>query len=213
MQDQKDILLIDLDDVIVSTKELPLSDITSAGEKYLIETGQKTAEELAKIKEHAKNIGENGIFNYFLNICDHKIDAYEKLCAETFKRVDYSRISKDPHLFELFLKAAEKFTVYVTTSNHHTHVEHVFKARFDCDITKLPIHIIDINTTYKNGRFYLKREPLGMQVIIENTKLDPHKCTLIDDLESNCKYATEIGMKAHRITEENTLTKFFESVL
>ena len=210
---EKEILLIDLDDVIVSTEELPLKDITDAGEKYLIETGQKTKEELLKIKEHAKSIGENGIFNYFLNICDHNIEKYEVLCAEAFKRVDYSKVSKDPHLYQLFLKVCDKYNVYVTTSNHHTHVELVFKARFDCDITKLPIHIIDINTTYKNGRFYLKREPSGMQVIIEKTKLDPHKCTLIDDLESNCNYAKEIGMKTYRITKENNLTKYFESIL
>ncbi|EAX93205.1 haloacid dehalogenase-like hydrolase family protein [Trichomonas vaginalis G3] len=204
----RQVLLIDLDDTIYPQDWIPLEIIVESVVKTLKEYGYSQ-----KDIDDQSNVGGAGIFNWALRVLKGDLVKFDQFCIDVYKKIDYSTIKRDDHLYSLLQKASEKFDIYIATNNTRVHVEKICELHFGHSLNTACFGCIDIKDTYFDGVFHPKQTPGNLAVYAKLAKTEPSNCILLDDSYPNIKNAKALGMKAEAITKQYTLAIALEKLL
>ena len=205
-------LIIDCDGVLYPESQFPLYIVTKAIEKKAY-SNNITKEEYNKISKQTIERGEQGLFNFVLNLCNKNMDSYNNFCKSLVDSLDYSRIKRNDELYNLLIKASKKYEICIFTNENIFHLDKVYKQLFGKSLQDFPFPSYDINFTFKDGCFHPKQTKEGYINFMKKINKDKKDCIVIDDSYRNIKRCMEIGIQYEYITNENTLTNVLNKLI
>ena len=205
-------LIIDCDGVLYPESQFPLSIVIKAIEK-LAASKSISREEYNKISQETIDRGEQGLFNFILNLCHKNRDLYNSFCKELVDSLDYSSIKRNDELFNLLLKASKKYEICILTNDCIFHLDRIYKQLFGKSLQEFPFPSYDITSTFQDGCFHPKQAKEGYVNFMKKINKDKKDCIVIDDSYANIKRCMEIGIQYEYITESNTLNDVLEKLI
>ena len=199
-------LIIDCDGVLYPEYLLPVSELAKAIKNQAI-SNNITPEQYNKISYETKKRGEEGIFNFVLNLVGKNKDLFDKMCMNTINSLDYSKIKRDDELFELLLKIGKKYEICIFTNNHFLHLDKVYRQLFGKTLEEFPFKSYDICSTLKDGIFHPKQSIDGYRNFLQKINKKNTECIVYDDSRRNIKRCIENNIPYEFITDKNTLKK------
>ena len=197
-------LIIDCDGVLYPESQLPIYVLVAAIKKEAL-SNNISLEEYNKISKETKKRGEDGLFNFILNLCGKNMDLFNKFCINVFNSINYNKIKRDDELLELLIKTREKYEICIFTNNHKIHLDKVYMKLFGKTVKDLPFPSYDISFTFKDGIFHPKQSPYGFINFIQKINKKINECIVCDDSKRNINRCIENNIAYEHITEDNTL--------
>ena len=197
-------LIIDCDGVLYPGYLQPISVIVSAMEKEAF-SRNITLEQYKKVSEETIKRGEDGMFNFILNLVGKDMNLFDKFCKNMIDSIDYSNITRDDELYELLLKVSKKYEICIFTNNHIYHLHIIYKNLFGKKIDELPFKSFDICSTFKDGIFHPKQSIDGYTNFLKRINKKNNECIVYDDSRRNIKRCIENNIPYEFITYNNTL--------
>ena len=103
-------LIIDCDGVLYPEYQFPLSKEIKEIELQAY-ANNISKEQYQKISNETLKRGEKGLFNFILNLCNKKMNAYNIFCKKVADSFDYADIERNDELYNLLLKASKKYNI------------------------------------------------------------------------------------------------------
>ena len=122
-------LIIDCDGVLYPEYQFPLSKEIKAIELQAY-ANNISKEQYQKISNETLKRGEKGLFNFILNLCNKKMNAYNIFCKKVADSFDYADIERNDELYNLLLKASKKYNICILTNDCNYHLEKIYKKLF-----------------------------------------------------------------------------------
>ena len=192
--------------------QLPISKEVKAIENHAYSINI-SKEEYKKISKETINRGEQGLYNFVLNLVHKNMDLFNEFCKKVTESIDYSNIKRDDELYSLLLKVSKKYEICILTNNTISHLDRVYIQLFGKSLQEFPFPSYDITSTFKDGCFHPKQTKEGFINFINKIKKDKKDCIVIDDSFRNIKRCMEIGIQYEYITNENTLIKVLKKLI
>ena len=126
MADKKKTLIIDCDGVLYPDSQFPLSREVQAIEKYAYSINI-SKEEYQRISKETINRGEQGLYNFILNLVHKKMNSYNQFCRKVNESLDYSNIKRNDELYNLLIKASKKYDICILTNDCSFHLDKIYK--------------------------------------------------------------------------------------
>ena len=205
-------LIIDCDGVLYPEWQFPLSYEIKAIENYA-QSINISKEEYNKISKETIDRGEQGLFNFVLNLVHKNMDKYNEFCKKVADSLDYSNIKRNDELFNLLLKASKKYEICILTNDCIFHLDRIYKQLFGKSLQEFPFPSYDITSTFQDGCFHPKQAKVGYVNFMKKINKDKKDCIVIDDSYANIKRCMEIGIQYEYITESNTLSNVLEKLI
>ena len=205
-------LIIDCGGVLFPDKQFPLSKEIEAIEKYAYSINI-SKEEYQRISKETINKGEQGLFNFILNLVHKNMNLYNEFCKNVVESLDYSNIKRNDELYNLLLKVSKKYEICFLTNDCIYHLDKIFKQLFGKSLLDFPFSSYDISFTFQDGCFHPKQTKEGYINFLKKINIDKKDCIVIDDSYRNIKRCMEIGIQYEYITEENTLIKVLKKLI
>ena len=199
-------LIIDCDGVLYPGWQFPLSRLISALEKQAIEKGINK-EEYNRISKKTKERGEEGVYNFVLNLVGKNMDSFDEFCKKMINSMDYNSIKRDDELYELLIKTSKKYEICIFTNDCRWHLDKVYSKLFGKTYENFPFKSFDIKDTFKDGSFHPKQTADGYKIIMKKINKKGNECIICDDSYRNIRQCIENKFSYEYITEENTLKK------
>ena len=205
-------LIIDCGGVLFPERQFPLSKEIEAIEKYAYSINI-SKEEYQRISKETINRGEQGLYNFILNLVHKKMNSYNQFCRKVNESLDYSNIKRNDELYDLLLKASKKYEICILTNDCIYHLDKVYKQLFGKSLLEFPFSSYDITSTFQDGCFHPKQTKEGFINFMKKINKDKKDCIVIDDSYRNIKRCMEIGIQYEHITEENNLIKVLKKLI
>ena len=205
-------LIIDCDGVLYPEYLLPIYKISNAIKNQALLNIDKN--EYNKISRETIKRGEQGLYNFVLNLCQKNMDKYNDFCINMINSIDkeYNKIKKDDELFNLLLKTGKKYDICILTNNCKTHLEKVYSKLFEKNIEEFPFKSYDISFTLDNGCFHPKQSSDGFTNFIKKINKNISDCIVVDDSNKNIERCIENKIPYEHITPKNTLKMFLNKL-
>ena len=197
-------LIIDCDGVLYPESLLPISKMALAIKKQANSIGIKEEEYKLTSKETKKR-GEEGLFNFVLNLCHKNMNSYNNFCKEVCNILDYSKIKRDDELYELLIKTGKKYEICILTNNCKDHLDKVYSRLFGKTVEEFPFPSYDVSFTFKNEIFHPKQSVDGFTNFIKKINKKNSECIVIDDSQRNIQRCIENNIPYELISYNNTL--------
>ena len=199
-------LIIDCDGVLYPESMVPIYKQVNALKNQAI-SNNITKQEYNKISNETKKRGEDGLYNFILNLCGKNMDKYNNFCTNMINSIshEYNNIKRDDELFELLVKTGKKYEICILTNNCKIHLEKVYSKLFGKSIEEFPFKSYDITFTFKDGFFHPKQSFDGLTNFIKKINKNKNECILIDDSYRNIQRCIENKIQYEYINEKNTL--------
>ena len=206
-------LIIDCDGVLYPGYMFPLSKEINAL-KNQAKLNNITEQEYNQISNETKKRGEEGLYNFILNLCGKDMDKFNKFCSNMINSIsqEYKNIKRDDELFELLLKTGKKYEICILTNDCKIYLEKVYLQLFGKSIEEFPFKSYDITSTFKDGCFHPKQSFDGLTNFIKKINKKNNECILIDDSYRNIKRCIENKIQYEYITASNTLKMVLEKL-
>ena len=205
-------LIIDCDGVLYPESQFPLYVKIKAIEKQAL-SNNISKEEYKKISKETKERGEQGLYNFILNLCHKNMDSYNDFIKKLADSLDYSGIKRNDELFNLLIKASKKYEICILTNDTLFHLDKVYQQLFGISLKDFPFPSYDIGFTFKDGFFHPKQTKEGYINFIQKINKDKKDCIAIDDSYRNIQKCIELGIQYEYITGENTLKNVLNGLI
>ena len=205
-------LIIDCDGVLYPAFQFSLSKEIEAIEKIAY-SNNISKEQYNKISKETIERGEQGLYNFVLNLVHKNMDSYNNFCKTLVDSLDYSRIKRDEELFNLLMKASKKYEICILTNDNIFHLDKVYRQLFGKSLQEFPFPSYDISSTFKDGCVHPKQTKEGFINFMKMINKDKKNCIVIDDSYRNIQRCIELGIKYEAITKENTLIKVLKKLI
>ena len=205
-------LIIDCDGVLYPEYQFPLSKEVKAIELQAY-TNNISKEDYQKISNETIKRGEQGLFNFILNLCNKKMNTYNIFCKKVADSFDYADIKRNDELYNLLLKASKKYNICIFTNDCNYHLDKVYKKLFGLSLYDFPFPSYDIGFTFENGCFHPKQEKDAYIKFMKKINVDKKDCIVIDDSYRNIQRCIELGIQYEYITKENTLINVLNKLI
>ena len=205
-------LIIDCDGVLYPESQLPIYVLIKAVEKQAY-AQNISKEEYKKKSKETKEKGEQGLFNFVLNLCNKNMDLYNEFCKKVVNSMNYDHIKRNDELFNLLIQTSKKYDICILTNNYKYHLDKVYKQLFGKSLDEFPFPSYDITFTFKDGCFHPKQSKEGFPNFMEKINKEKKNCIVIDDSYMNIERCIELGIKYEYITNENTLSDVLKKLI
>ncbi len=205
-------LILDCDGVLYPESQFPIYYLTKAIEKYAYSINI-SKEEFKNISKQTLKRGEQGLFNFVLNLVHKNIDSFNEFCNNMIELCNYNEIKRDDELFALLLKASKKYEICIFTNNCRAHLDKVYEKLFGKSLKDFPFPSYDISFTLKDGMFHPKQSKDGYINFLKKIKKEKKECIVCDDSKANINRCKEFGIQYEFITLENNLKKVLTKLL
>ena len=156
-------LIIDCGGVLYPERQFPLSKEIEAIEKYAYSINI-SKEEYQRISKETINRGEQGLYNFILNLVHKKMNSYNQFCRKVNESLDYSNIKRNDELYNLLLKVSKKYEICFLTNDCIYHLDKIFKQLFGKSLLDFPFSSYDISFTFQDGCFHPKQTKEGILI-------------------------------------------------
>ena len=197
------ILIIDCDGVLYPEYQFPLSKEIKAIELQAY-ANNISKEQYQKISNETLKRGEQGLYNFILNLCNKNMNSYNIFCKKVVDSID-CKIERNDELYNLLLKASKKYDICIFTNSSNYHLNKVYKNLFGMTLSDFPFPSYDIGFTFKDGCFHPKQTKEGYINFMKKINVDKKDCIVIDDSYRNIQRCIELGIQYEYITKEYTL--------
>ena len=197
-------LIIDCDGVLYPGHSDPISQLIAAMKKIAL-SNNITQEQYDKISNETKKRGEEGMYNFLLNLVGKDMNLFNKFAKSMVDYIDYSKIKRDDELYELLLKINKNYEICIFTNNHYYHLEKIYKILFGKNLEEIPFKSFDICSTFKDGIFHPKQSVNGYKYFLEKINKKNNECIVYDDSRRNIKRCKENNIPYEYITDNYTL--------
>ncbi len=153
-------LIIDCDGVLYPGNKFSLSKEVKAIEEIAY-SRNISKEQYNKISKETIERGEEGLYNFVLNLVNKNMDSFYDFCKKLTDSLDYSKIERDDELFQLLTKASKKYEICILTNDNKYHLDKVYKQLFGKTLEEFPFKSYDISSTLKEGCFHPKQSKEG----------------------------------------------------
>ena len=85
-----------------------------------------TEEEFNKIHQETKQRGEEGFYNFILNLVHKDMNKYNELCTKIIEACYYGNIKRDDELLNLLKKVGTKYDICIFSNNYKGHLNKVY---------------------------------------------------------------------------------------
>ena len=208
MADKRKTLIIDCDGVLYPEYQFPLRLEINAIEKlaYLYNISK---EDYQRISKETYERGEQGLFNFVLNLFNKNMNSYNEFCKKLADSLDYSNIKRNDQLYNLLLKTSKKYDICILTNDCSFHLDKIYKQLFGKSLQDFPFPSYDVSFTFNDGCFHPKQTKEGYINFMKKINKDKNDCIVIDDSYRNIQRCIELGIQYEYINKENK----FENVL
>ena len=157
---------------------------------------------LQAIKEFKKE-KQKGLFNFVYSLTKNKQE-FDNFTDSLLKRTKYRHIVYAPVVRDAFLKTLENRKIIILTDNLKEHANQIIYRTTGISSHK-NLSVYGVEDSLKDGKFNPKNSENGMKIFLENLRLSPENCRLLDDKEQNLKKAKSLGMEAVRVNSHADL--------
>ena len=171
-----------------------------------------SSEEYKKISKQTIDRGEEGLYNFILNLNGKNMNSFTEFCEKMIGKVDYNNIKRDDELFELLLKAGNKYEIYILTNNYKTHLDKVYSKLFGKSLKEFPFKSYDITSTFKDVKFHPKQNVDGLPNFLKIIRKN-YECIICDDDKRNINKCIELNIPYEHITYKNSLKKVLNKLI
>ena len=109
---------------------------------------------------------------------------------------------------ELILDLRSKYMVYLLSNTNSIHWDYVCKNAFNYRGFRMDDYFEETFLSYE--MHLAKPDKAIFEKMLQDANLLPEETLFIDDLEANCKAASEVGIHAHHYHIGDDLSKIFE---
>ena len=109
---------------------------------------------------------------------------------------------------ELILELRSKYMVYLLSNTNSIHWDYVCKNAFNYRGFRMDDYFEETFLSYE--MHLAKPDKAIFEKMLQDANLLPEETLFIDDLEANCKAASEVGIHAHHYHIGDDLSKIFE---
>ena len=204
-------LIIDCDGVLYPEYQFPLSKEIKAIEEQAY-ANNISKENYQKISNETLKRGEQGLYNFILNLCNKNMNSYNIFCKKIVDSID-CKIERNDELYNLLLKGAKKYDICILTNSSNYQLNKVYKYLFGLSLSDFPFPSYDISFTYKDGCFHPKQTKEGYINFMKKINVDKKDCIVIDDSYRNIQRCIELGIQYEYITKENTLINVLNKLI
>ena len=205
-------LIIDCDGVLYPEYKNPIiKGIRTIKKQAYLNNISK--EDYQRISKETYERGEQGLFNFVLNLVNKNMDSYNEFCKKLADSLDYSNIKRNDELYNLLIKASKKYDICIFSNNCSFHLDKVYKQLFGKSLQDFPFPSYDISFTFKDGCFHPKQTKEGYINFIKKVNRDKNNCIVIDDSYANIKRCIEMGISYEYINDNNTLINVLNKLI
>ena len=205
-------LIIDCDGVLYPEYKNPIiKGIKTIKKQAYLNNISK--EEYQRISKETYERGEQGIFNFILNLFNKNLDIYNEFCKKLVDILDYSEIGRNDELYNLLIKASKKYYICIFSNNCSFHLDKVYKQLFGKSLQDFPFPSYDISFTFKDGCFHPKQTKEGFINFMKKINKDKNDCIVIDDSYRNIQRCIELGIQCEYISKDNNLEKVLNKLI
>ena len=197
-------LILDCDGVLYPEYLQPISMLVSAMKKQAL-SNKITIEQYNKISAETIKRGEDGMFNFILNLVGKNMNLFDKFCKNMIDSIDYNNIKRDDELYKLLLKVGKNYEICIFTNNHIYHLDKIYRVLFGKKLEEFPFKSYDITSTFKDGIFHPKQRVYGYPNFLKKIKKKNTECIVYDDSRRNIKRCIENKIPYEYITDSYTL--------
>ena len=204
-------LIIDCDGVLYPEYQFPLSKEIKAIEEQAY-ANNISKEHYQKISNETLKRGEQGLYNFILNLCNKNMNSYNIFCKKIVDSID-CKIERNDELYNLLLKGSKKYDICILTNSSNYHLNKVYKYLFGQSLSDFPLPSYDISFTFKDGCFHPKQTKEGYINFMKKINVDKKDCIVIDDSYRNIQRCIELRIQYEYITKENTLINVLNKLI